>query len=120
MEQLRAKTDAWAKLGRLLSAAGVAVVIGSLAGNAITGHAGAVITNAQVAGCLAGIGMIVSGIFMSPARRPVSIITIRWLVAGCIAACSLAVALVAPGSAATWIVLFPRPALSTSVSMVGS
>lgn len=56
-------------------------------------------------GCLAGLGILSSGILLPMARRLLSARTVRWIMAAYVASCSFVIWLLDPVLAATWILL---------------
>ena len=81
------------------------MVAASLLADGIDGIAESAIGWKQILGCLAGLGILSSGILLPVGRRPISALAVRWIIAVYLASCSFVIWLVDPVSAATWILL---------------
>lgn len=90
---------------RLLIPLGLGIFIASVLAGKPDGMAEFSIGWKRALGCLAGLALVASGILLPMARRSVSALTIRFIIAAYLAFCSFLIWLVDPVSAATWILL---------------
>jgi hypothetical protein len=81
------------------------IVAASLLAEGIDGITASAIGWKRVLACLAGLGIVASGILLPVARQPISAVAVRWIVAAYVASCSFVIWLVDPLLAATWILL---------------
>jgi hypothetical protein len=84
---------------------GLGIVVASLLADWVRGTDDSAFGWKQVLGCLIGFGFIASGWLLSRAPQPLSVITIRWIMALYITSCAIVLWLIEPLFAATWILL---------------
>ena len=88
---------------RLLVLSGLGIAVASLLADRILGTPESGIGYKQVLLCLAGIGILASGVLLSPTRQSMSAIAVRWIVAAYLATCSFVIWQVDSVAAASWI-----------------
>ena len=90
---------------RFLTLLGSGIVVASLLADRISGTTETAFGWKQVLGCLVGLGFLASGLLLPAARRSMSTITIRWIMALYVGTCAFVIWQIEPLFAATWILL---------------